>query len=694
MDTSQPFFPDAQMLSWSTSTPDAFENQLLSESHVNNRYGALQCGTFLSQQALFLFYNMSSYHEVPLETANYYNSYLSKVGLPRSLTLSNEPMPKTTQQEAMQTSMYALMIACIIMIPFTFIPSTFVGWIVKERECKARHLQNVSGLSFYIYWVSNFVFDLACYIITMFLVIAVFGIFQRKEYIEGVNLAATVVLFFMYGLSGILMAYAVNFIFNSHSTAQNVVMLANFIIGFLLVLAISALQMTDSTKDVAKVLRWIFRIVPSYCVGEGISNLATLQLERAFGSSKTAFHMDCIGWVCVYMAIEIPVFAFITLFVDHPGRRQRAQRMFHNPNGEPEVIDDEDPDVVAEREAVNSGERDGDLVSVHNLRKEYSNGKVAVRNITFGVKPGEVFGFLGTNGAGKTTTISILCQEFYPTAGHASICGHDIVSDSQSALRCIGYCPQFDACIDLLTVEEHLYLYAGVRGITSNTRENVVEGLLKLCELVNYRKTKSHELSGGNRRKLSVAISLIGGPRVVFLDEPSAGMDPVARRGLWTAIETVADNCSVVLTTHHLEEVEALAHRVAIMVDGILHCIGDKTHLKQKFGTGFEVTVRVPDDKSYVDDLEKFFDHEFPSSEALENRAGRLTFQLPNTVRLSTVFTLLEEHKERLSIIDYNVSQTSIEQVFMRISEEAEAKQEAEFHEKNNEKKGCCGCCC
>ncbi|CBZ40948.1 uncharacterized protein, partial [Leishmania mexicana MHOM/GT/2001/U1103] len=357
----------------------------------------------------------------------------------------------------------------------------------------------------------------------------------------------------------------------------------------------------------------------------------------------------------------------------------------------------EDEDVAAERRSVLESEaRQRDLVRVENLSKVYSNGKVAVRNITFGVRPGEVFGFLGTNGAGKTTTISILCQEIHPTAGRASICGNDIVMESREALRCIGYCPQFDACLDLLTVEEHLELYAGVRAISYNCRKRVVEGLLALCELTNYKHTLAHALSGGNRRKLSVAISLIGGPRVVFLDEPSAGMDPVARRGMWTAIEAVADNSSVVLTTHHLEEVEALAHRVAIMVDGTLRCIGDKTHLKNKFGTGFEVNVRIRSDEEEVkEDIRSFFRENFPGSSLREYRARRLTFELPAGTKLSRTFKLMEEHALALQATDYSVSQTSIEQVFMQISEEAERQREAEEVEQlSRATKGCCTCCC
>ncbi|GET89743.1 ATP-binding cassette protein subfamily A, member 8, putative [Leishmania tarentolae] len=701
LDVATPFSSQANMDLW-TDTPNAFAFSMklntTYDMHAGARYGGVSCATADNGELYHsVFYNTSALHEVAIETSNVFTAYLRvATGLANlNVTTSVAPLPKTSQQQAVHSSLYAIMISVIIMIPLTFIPSTFVGWIVNERQCKARHLQNVSGLNFYVYWLSNFLFDLCSYIITMCLVIIVFLIFGRDEYVASNNIGATFLVLLLYGVSGILMAYALSFAFNDHSSAQNVTMLINFIVGFLLVLAVLALKMNKSTETAGNALRWIFRIVPSYCVGEAISNLATLRVTQAFNINNSAWDMDVVGWVCVYMALEIPVFLFITLFIDHPGRRQRSQRLFHNPDGAPEVIEDEDEDVVAERRAVlEDVEREGDLVRVVNLRKEYPNGKVAVRNITLGVRPGEVFGFLGTNGAGKTTTISILCQEFYPTSGRTYVCGNDIVTESSAALRCIGYCPQFDACLDLLTVEEHLYLYAGVRGISPRSSDRVVRGLMKLCGLTEYRHTKSHELSGGNRRKLSVAVSLIGGPRVVFFDEPSAGMDPVARRGLWNAIETVADNCSVVLTTHHLEEVEALAHRVAIMVDGTLRCIGDKTHLKQKFGTGFEVTVRVADESpEVVAAMELFFEKEFPSSKVAEVRAGRFTYQLPDTVRLSRVFTSLEQHKEKLQIRDYSVSQTSIEQVFMRISENAELEHMEEHEQRTQSKKKLCCMC-
>ncbi|KPA77100.1 putative ABC transporter [Leptomonas pyrrhocoris] len=670
-------------------------------THSMERYTGLVCSdsSDFASGVSSVIYNTSALHSAGIGLYDLFNGYyMNHNGNgDRQLKTVVSTMPRTNAEDDVVSSVYAMIIAIIIMIPFTFIPSTFVAWIVKEREVKARHLQNVSGLFFSVYWVTNFLFDLCCYVITMFLVIIVFCIFSRKEYVGRTTIGPTIVLFFLYGLSGVAMAYAISFAFKEHSTAQNIVMLANFIAGFLLVLCVSMLSVMDSTKNVAKVLRWFFRVVPSYCVGEGISNLAILKLEQAYGTDKTPWSMSVIGWPCVYMAIEVPFYVFVTLFIDHPGRRQRSQRLFHNPDAAPEQIPDEDEDVIAERsDVLDNPERASDLVRVAALRKVYANGKIAVRNLTFGVHPGEVFGFLGTNGAGKTTTISILCQEFYPTSGHAAVCGNDIVEDSREALRCIGYCPQFDATLDLLTVKEHLELYAGVRAISYKERRRVVKGLLKLCELRDYQHTLAHALSGGNRRKLSVALSLIGGPSVVFLDEPSAGMDPVARRGLWNAIEKVADNSSVVLTTHHLEEVEALAHRVAIMVDGALQCIGNKTHLKQKYATGFEVNVRVQSDSEDVrKGVESFFATRFPGSTLREYRARRFTYELPGTTKLSRTFKLMEEHAEEIAAKDYNVSQTSIEQVFLQISEEAERRHEAEETERLDQAdKGCCKCTC
>ncbi|KEG07341.1 putative ABC transporter [Trypanosoma grayi] len=656
------------------------------KSHATSRYTAMACGDPVYGGATALFFNMSALHGIAVSMVGYYGAVVQKALSSASVeyledifVTENFPMIRTNREEAFRDMMKSLLVAMLIMIPFSFVPSTFVSWVVRERECKARHLQNVSGLRFSVYWLSNYVFDICSYLIMMLLVMIVMLIFGRKEYVAAETFGPTFVLFVTYGLSCIAMSYALSFLFKEHSSAQNTVMLGNFLTGFLLVMLVETLVMVPSTEKAGNGLKWAFRLFPSYCVGEGIVGLASrMGKQNLAGTAISPWALDVVGGPIIYMVVEIPAFFLITLFIDHPTRRMRTQMLLHHgEEGEAIFEEGEEEDVAMERRRVMEGDPtvSEDLVRVVNLRKVYSNGKVAVRNVTFGVKPGEVFGFLGTNGAGKTTTIAILCQEMVPTSGQAFICGKDTVRESREALRYIGYCPQFDALLDLLTVEEHLQLYAGIRGVVAHQRKMVTTELMQLCELTEFRRTRAGELSGGNKRKLSVALALIGGPRVVFLDEPSAGMDPVARRGLWTAVQAISSTCSVVLTTHHLEEVEALAHRVAIMVDGTLRCLGNKTHLKTKYGSGFEMTIRTHENVP-ASRVEEFIRASFPDAKLDEMRGPRFTYALPPGTSLAAAFGVLERNKEAVGIADYAVSQTSIEQVFLRISEEAQNKAE------------------
>jgi ATP-binding cassette subfamily A (ABC1) protein 1 len=222
------------------------------------------------------------------------------------------------------------------------------------------------------------------------------------------------------------------------------------------------------------------------------------------------------------------------------------------------VTENEDEDVLGERQRVLNGSADSDVVRIEQLRKIYpmnsrfggidltnllipwflrpaskSRVKVAVQCLSFGIPKGECFGFLGINGAGKTTTLSILSGEFPPTSGRAFVDGFSIQADQSKICRRIGYCPQFDALLELLTVREHLELYGRIKGLEGADLKRVVEGKLEQLDLKDFEHRTAGSLSGGNKRKLSVAVATIGDPSIVFLDEPSTGMDPVARRFMW-----------------------------------------------------------------------------------------------------------------------------------------------------------------
>ena len=210
------------------------------------------------------------------------------------------------------------------------------------------------------------------------------------------------------------------------------------------------------------------------------------------------------------------------------------------------------------------------------------------------------------NGAGKSTTFKSLTNEVAPTTGKITIQGYNVQSDFSQARKLIGYCPQYDAIFPKLTVEETIKFYALIKGIRTYKLDNVVEKAIKDLNLKDHRNKLAGTLSGGNKRKLSVAMALIGNPPIILLDEPSAGMDPEARRFMWQVVEKVSQkekNSAVILTTHSMEEAEALGTKMGIMVrGGVFRCMGSSQHIKNKFGVGYEVEVKVK--KSQYHELE------------------------------------------------------------------------------------------
>lgn len=266
-----------------------------------------------------------------------------------------------------------------------------------------------------------------------------------------------------------------------------------------------------------------------------------------------------------------------------------------------------------------------DVVRVYNFRKAYTSSFgdpfLAVENISFGLDYGECFALLGVNGAGKSTTFKSLTRDIVPTGGEVQIAGYNILDNFDEARKLIGYCPQHDAVFPLMTVEEHLWFYANIKGIPQNRREELVENAIKELNLADHRDKPAGTLSGGNKRKLSVGMAIIGNPPIVLLDEPSAGMDPEARRFMWSVVEKISQRdkkSAVILTTHSMEEAEALSTKMGIMVrGGIFRCFGSSQHIKNKFATGYEIEIKIR--KTRFSELELFKD-EFGLSGDLSSR--------------------------------------------------------------------------
>ncbi len=218
-------------------------------------------------------------------------------------------------------------------------------------------------------------------------------------------------------------------------------------------------------------------------------------------------------------------------------------------------------------------------IELKNLTKKFKEN-VAVNDINLQIKKGELFGLLGTNGAGKTTTIKMLSGLILPTSGDIKIEGMDMKNDAYKIKEILNVSPQETAIAPNLTVKENLEFMAGVYQIKN--KKVKIEELVKLFDLDEVLNKKAKKLSGGWQRKVSIAISLINDPKILFLDEPTLGLDVIARKELWKIINSLKSKITIILTTHYMEEAESLADRIGIMAKGKLVDIGTSEELIKK----------------------------------------------------------------------------------------------------------------
>lgn len=219
-------------------------------------------------------------------------------------------------------------------------------------------------------------------------------------------------------------------------------------------------------------------------------------------------------------------------------------------------------------------------IKTENLTKKYKD-KVAVNSINLSINKGEIYGLLGVNGAGKSTTIKMLSCLIKPTSGDAVLNGYSIVNDSEDVKRIINVSPQETAVAPNLTVRENLELMARIYGFGNEDAVSKAQKMIEDFALSDIAKSKAKTLSGGWQRRLSIAMALISDPEILFLDEPTLGLDVLARRELWNKIGSLKGKITIILTTHYLEEAESLSDRIGIMVKGNLIAEGTAEELKQ-----------------------------------------------------------------------------------------------------------------
>lgn len=421
-------------------------------------------------------------------------------------------------------------------------------------------------------------------------------------------------------------------------------------------------------------LKIVLKIIQSICP---LIALVTAFI-RTLIQGKVSF-LEGSHTILIIQAIVFPALAMLVDYFRNGLFLQADTKEF-------DETQDQSPDVSNERKNVYGDFANQAGTYEHHflgLTKIFGSGR-GPNNIAFGIKKNEIFGFLGTNGAGKTTTLKMISGQLKPTIGKGYIKGVSI--DEQVTIRqMIGYCMQDnDVLYENLTVLDHLNFYSMVKGLFDKQKEDQINLIITELSLESFINVRSSHLSGGNKRKLCVGIALLGNPILLILDEPTSGIDPIARRNLWNFIKLISKSKSVLLTSHTMEEVEALTSRLTIMVDGKLKCIGSKQYLKNKYSKGYTIGLEyLMENKSNGATananqlLEEFKNYQ---TTLIESSSSNLKFQINiGLEQLADIYKNLQRLKNQRLVKHYSVNQTNIEEIFISMTNRSNRTQFTEI---------------
>uniref|UniRef100_A0A2K6EEP9 ATP binding cassette subfamily A member 3 n=1 Tax=Propithecus coquereli TaxID=379532 RepID=A0A2K6EEP9_PROCO len=649
-------------------------------------------------------FNNQAYHS-PATTLAVVDNLLFKLlcGPQASIVVSNYPQPRSALQAAkdqFKEGRKGFDIALNLLFAMAFLASTFSILAVSERTVQAKHVQFVSGVRMATFWLSALLWDLISFLIPSLLLLVVFKAFDVRAFTRDGHMADTLLLLLLYGWAIIPLMYLMNFFFSGAATAYTRLTIFNILSGIATFLVVTIMRIPAvKLEELSRTLDHVFLVLPNHCLGMAVSSFyENYETRRYCTSSEVAAHYckkynieyreNFYAWKapgvgrfvasmaasgCAYLAllflIETNLLWRLRTFLCAFRRRQVLAELCTRTSVLPE-----DQDVADERSRVLAPSLDSLLdtpLVIKELSKVYEQQVplLAVDKVSLAVQKGECFGLLGFNGAGKTTTFKMLTGEDSITSGDAFVGGHSISSDIGKVRQRIGYCPQFDALLDHMTGREMLVMYARLRGIPERHIGACVENTLRGLLLEPHANKLVRTYSGGNKRKLSTGIALIGEPAVIFLDEPSTGMDPVARRLLWDTVARARESGkAIVITSHSMEECEALCTRLAIMVQGQFKCLGSPQHLKSKFGSGYSLRAKVRSEgqQEALQEFKAFVDLTFSGSVLEDEHQGMVHYHLPGRdLSWAKVFGILEKAKEKYGVDDYSVSQISLEQVFL-----------------------------
>lgn len=573
-----------------------------------------------------------------------------------------------------------------------------------EKQEKLKIMMKMHGLKDGPYWLISYSYFLALSVVYM-LFFVIFGSLIGLNFFRINEYSVQAVFFFTCVNLQIALAFFVASFFSSVKMAT--------VVGYMYVFGsglLGAFLFRFFAEDKTFPYGWILvmEIVPGFSLYRGLYELG----QYAFSGSSMGVAgmtwrsmndpLNGMRDVLIIMSVEWALLLMLAFYLDQASLlgdgvrknpffcfrclQKKHAPSFHEPSSTQQdsrvILNMEKSDVALERKVVEQLLIDpnaNQAIICNKLSKVYPGrdgnpDKQAVRGLSIALQKGQCFGMLGPNGAGKTSFINMMIGLIRPTSGTAYVHGMDINTDMGNIYTNMGVCPQHNLLWETLTGKEHLFFYGRLKNLKGATLVKAVEHSLKSVNLShgNIGDKQVKKYSGGMKRRLSVAISLIGDPKVVFMDEPSTGLDPASRNNLWNVVKEAKRNRAIILTTHSMEEAEVLCDRLGIFVDGDFQCLGNPKELKARYGGTYILTVTTSLDQEQ--EVELLVHQLSPSANKIYHLSGTQKFELPKQeVKIAHVFAAVENAKRRLTIHAWGLVDTTLEDVFIKVARGAQA---------------------
>uniref|UniRef100_A0A8C2JIP0 Cholesterol transporter ABCA5 n=1 Tax=Cyprinus carpio TaxID=7962 RepID=A0A8C2JIP0_CYPCA len=590
------------------------------------------------------------------------------------------------------------LISIYLVLAFTPFVSFLIVNVAAEKEQRLKDTMGMMGLYDSAFWLSWGLLY-AALVTTMSILMAVIA--TCTPLFSNSNFFVIFLLIFLYGISSIFFSFMLTPLFKKPKFASTV--------GSMLTVVFGCLSLfTVLMRDFPQSAVWLLCLLSPSAFSIGIAQVVYLEAQgdgAVFSSLGNGPHALYVPMVMLFL--DCILYLLLAIYLDQvlPGefgtrrsvlyflqpsywsrRRKRYVEVSSVYEGEVNGTPVNDESV----EAVSPEFRGKEVIRICNIHKIYreKDTKVeALRGLTFDIYEGQITALLGHSGAGKSTLMNILCGICPPTEGTATIYGSPVAEIAEGAemKQLVGICPQFNIIFDVLTVEEHLRIFAAIKGILPSDIDSEVRKVLRDLDLEKIMDAQAKNLSGGQKRKLSVGIAILGDPKILLLDEPTAGMDPVSRHQVWSLLKSRRAGRVTVLSTHYMDEADILADRKAVISQGQLKCVGSSLYLKTKCGVGYHLRMSVTEGWE-VENITSLVKQHVPKAQLSRKQEAELTFTLPfeSMDTFPGLFAELDCRPD-LGIINYGVSMTTLEDVFLRLEAEAEVDQ-ADYSVFNQEK--------